>query len=136
MAIHQINGKSGELNRKKLRDRINRVMGRDSHNLSFKLLDRILAETAIDLHCSKVNDVEERRILWTTYKNLKMWFNNWKLDLLNLGFATQNLEGDVTISENQLYRIINLDETCLSLDGSKGNRGGRPEVTFFDPRFP
>ena len=136
VAIHQINGKSGELNRKKLRDRINRVMGRDSHNLSFKLLDRILAETAIDLHCSKVNDVEERRILWTTYKNLKMWFNNWKLDLLNLGFATQNLEGDVTISENQLYRIINLDETCLSLDGSKGNRGGRPEVTFFDPRFP
>ena len=33
-------------------------------------------------------------------------------------------------------RILNFDETCLSLDGSKSNRGGRPTVTYYDVRFP
>ena len=135
VTIHQINGKGGELNRRRLRDRVNRVLGKDSINLSYKMLDRILAETAVELHSSKVNGVEERRILWTTYNNLKMWFGNWKIDLLNLGFATQTDEGDIIICDDQLRRILNLDETCLSLDGSKGNCGGRPEVTFYNPRF-
>ena len=45
-------------------------------------------------------------------------------------------EGDVTICDDQLRCIMNLDEICPTLDGSKGNRGGRPEVTFYDPRFP
>ena len=93
VAIHQINGKSGELNRNRLRDRVNRVLRKDSRELSFKMLDRILVETAVELHSSKVNGVEERRILWTTYKNLKIWFGNWKLDLLNLGFVEQSDEG-------------------------------------------
>ena len=93
VAIHQINGKSGELNRNRLRDRVNRVLRKDSRELSFKMLDRILVETAVELHSSKVNGVEERRILWTTYKNLKIWFGNWKLDLSNLGFVEQSDEG-------------------------------------------
>ena len=76
VTIHQINGKGGELNRRRLRDRVNRVLGKDSMYLSYKMLDRILAETAVELHSSKVNGVEERRILWTTYNNLKMWFGN------------------------------------------------------------
>ena len=33
-------------------------------------------------------------------------------------------------------RIINMDETCLSLDGSNSNRGGRPTVTYYNVRFP
>ena len=66
VAIHQINGKGGELNRKRLRDRINRAMCRDTKNLSFNILERVLSETAVDLHCAKAKNVEERRILWTT----------------------------------------------------------------------
>jgi hypothetical protein len=73
---------------------------------------------------------------WTTAKNLRMWFNNWGHDLVQLGFGTQlNDDGDIHIPENQLGRIINFNETCLSLDGS-GNRGGRPEVVFFNSKLP
>ncbi|KAL7474304.1 hypothetical protein ACHAW6_000283, partial [Cyclotella cf. meneghiniana] len=36
----------------------------------------------------------------------------------------------------QLQNIINIDETCLVLDGSKCNRGGRPEITFYSPNLP
>ena len=32
--------------------------------------------------------------------------------------------------------MLNLDESCLSLDGNAGRRGGRPSVTFFDPNLP
>lgn len=38
--------------------------------------------------------------------------------------------------DGALSQILNMDETCISLDGSSGNRGGRPTVTFYDKRFP
>ena len=53
-------------------------------------------------------------------------------DLVELGFATRDADGKI----EQLYSILNFDETCLSVDGSKGRRGGRPNVTLHDPRLP
>ena len=35
-----------------------------------------------------------------------------------------------------LKNIININERCLSLDGSSSTRGGRPEVFFFDSNMP
>jgi hypothetical protein len=35
-----------------------------------------------------------------------------------------------------MARIINFDETCCSLDGGAGIRGGRPEVMFYNPNLP
>jgi len=135
VTINQINGNGGENTRSKLKAKVNGAVGKDETKLDFKLLDRIFKETAINLLCDKMNSVEQRRILWTTYKNLKMWFENWEHDLEDLGFTLR--EGDKHyIPDDQMHRIVNLDETCLSLDGSKGNRGGRPEVTFFHPMFP
>jgi len=64
------------------------------------------------------------------------WFNNWEFDLVDLGFATRGADGKVTISDEQLYFILNFDETCLSLDGSEGQRGGRPQMMMHDPRLP
>ena len=76
--------------------------------------------------------VEERRIRWTTHSNLKLWFDSWERDLLQLGFAEEDDKGTTVILEEQMKRILNLDETCLSLDGTEGNRGGRPSVVFFN----
>ena len=42
----------------------------------------------------------------------------------------------VCILEEQLKKILNFDETCMSMGGSTQNRGGRPEVILYDPRFP
>ena len=33
-------------------------------------------------------------------------------------------------------QIANLEETCLSLDGSNSTCGGRPTVTYYDVQFP
>ena len=35
-----------------------------------------------------------------------------------------------------MKQILNLDKTCMSLDGGNGNRGGRPTVTYYDVCFP
>ena len=54
----------------------------------------------------------------------------------DLGFAKRDEEGDLYIPVEQLSHIINIEESCLSLDVSNGKRGGRPEVVFYCPRFP
>ena len=54
--------------------------------------------------------------------------------MVDLGFAYV----DVVIPIKQLKRIVNIDETCLSLDGSdniNNGRGERPEVYLYDPRL-
>mmetsp|Transcript_24214 Transcript_24214/g.44508 ORF Transcript_24214/g.44508 Transcript_24214/m.44508 type:complete len:349 (+) Transcript_24214:479-1525(+) len=110
-------------------------MGREK-SVSMHLLDRILKETAVDI-LSKVSDnVEDRRVRWTTYNNLKSWFDNWAHDLEELGFAIRNEAGELYIPEEQLARILNLDESCLSMDGSNGQRGGRLEAVFYFPQLP
>ena len=56
--------------------------------------------------------------------------------MIRYGFATTSQTGELVIEEQMKKRILNMDETCLSLDGSNGNRGGRPTVTYYDVRFP
>jgi hypothetical protein len=101
------------------------------------LVKRVLAATAIDLNASKAKNAEDRRIEWTTYKNLDMWFENWISNLVKLGFATKLNDGDeIYINDEQMARIMNFDETCCSLDGGASTRGGRPEVTFYNLHLP
>ena len=56
--------------------------------------------------------------------------------MLELGFAEVDSEGKTVIPKEKLKKIINIDETCLVLDGSKCNSGGRPEITFYSPNLP
>jgi hypothetical protein len=133
--INQLNAREVENDRKNLKIRILRVMAKEQY-VSGKLLDRILDETAIDLLSKVTENVEDRRVRWTTYTNLKSWFNNWEHDLEELGFGKRNEEGDLIIPEEQLSRILNIDESCLSMDGSKGRRGGRPTAVFYSPILP
>lgn len=99
-------------------------------------MNRILISTAKDLDASKLEYCEDRRIWWTIHKNISMWFLNWEDDLVNLGFAFKDNNGKVTIPDEQLQFIINFDETCLSVDGRYGRRGGRPAIVLHNPRFP
>ena len=83
-----------------------------------------------------------------------MWFNNWRDTLEEKGFGRMitrpatfdelmSMEtGDARdtvkeftveefiIPDEQLRRIVNIDESCLSLDGASQTRGGRPAVAF------
>jgi len=106
------------------------------HDTGCMLLRRVLSEVAISLNASKTQSAEDRRIRWTTYKNLSMWFDNWEQDLVDLWFACVDpTTGIVVIPIEQLKHIVNIDETCLSLDGSDNVRGGWPEVYLYDPRI-
>jgi len=77
-------------------------------------------------------------IIWTNHRNITIWFDNWEHDLVELGFAVCDpTTGKIHIPEDQLGLIGNFDETCLNLDGSSTNRGGRhPEAFIYNPRFP
>jgi hypothetical protein len=131
--INEINSRDGELTLTKLAAKVNDTMG---HNYRDKLLNCVLTSTAKDLDASKMEYCEDQQIRWTTFKNISMWFDNWKMNLLDLGFAVMGNDGKVTIPNRQLHNIINSDETCMSIDGSEGRRGGHPEILLHDPRFP
>ena len=54
------------------------------------LLNRVVCDTATDIDALKLNFVEDRRIRWTMYQNLDLWFDSWEVFLVDYGFATIN----------------------------------------------
>ena len=141
VTISQLNGKARKTTQKKLSTRLWKVLHHDSNAPIGRddqtFLKRVLKDTAINLQVGKCKSVEDRRVWWTTYKNLCLWFDNWEHDLVELGFAHRDPQPQqVCIPEDQLRNILNFDETCLSLNGSTTNRGGRPEAIIYNPRFP
>ena len=102
-----------------------------------RMWERLSRDTAVDMTAGKMRHAEERRVKWTTYSNLELWFDGWEKCLDDLGFfegATSG--GERLIPEHQLRNIVNFDETCLSLDGSTLKRGGRPAACRGDARLP
>ena len=81
VTINQLNGMGEENKYSKLRARVNRAVGKEVKNMYFKLLNRILQETVVELNTDRINDVEQRNILWPSYNNMNMWFENWERDL-------------------------------------------------------
>ena len=132
--INQLNGSDSKNTRRVLQSRIAAFFD-DEDVCSVRVMNNLLKATAIDLLASKGQTAEHRRIQWTTYNNIKTWFDNWEEALIELGFA-ERINGRAVIPEDQLSNIINMDETCLSLDGSNGVRGGRPEAVFWNPCLP
>lgn len=52
---------------------------------------------------------------------------------MKLEFAEYDSNGMTVILTEQLKNRINIEETCLVLDGRKCNKGGRPEIAFYSP---
>jgi hypothetical protein len=133
--INQLNNRVEDNTQAKLGAKIANVFAMNQSDRH--LITRMLKDTAIDLMAAKMSRQEHRRILWNTYRNLELWFNNWEANLLRLGFAYVEEDTNlVQIRPELLHRFVNIDETALSLDGSNGQRGGRPETTLMDPTLP
>ncbi len=72
----------------------------------------MVRDTTTDLKAGKDKNAEDQRIRWTNYWNISQWFDNWENDLVELGLAVRDpMSGKVTIAEDQLRNILNLDET-------------------------
>ena len=141
VTICQLNGKARESVHKRLATRLRNVLRHNSTapigSQDRDFLKRVLKDTAVNLNAGKCKTVEDRRTRWTTYKNLCLWFDNWEHDLIELGFAYRDpITEQLCIPEDQLRNILNFDETCLLMDGSTTDHGGRPEVVLYNPRFP
>ena len=132
--INQANGDTHKNTRQDLKPLVNKAI--DSKSDSWNMVDRLLDHTGVNLNATVNRAAEERRVRWCTYRNLKMWFGKWRQRLEELGFGYTDDDGKFVIPEDQLRRILNLDETNLSVDGSNQRRGGRPAVAFVNPSLP
>jgi len=84
LRINQLNCKGGVNNRWKMAPIVAETMMVDVETAR-EILKRLARDTAIDLGCAKGSFAEERRVRWTTYQNLELWFNTWERELLKLG---------------------------------------------------
>jgi len=129
LAIGQINGDPERKTEDMLRA-IDEVIKNKKIVKSWTIYQHYKKENAALLQLSKEEVQEYRRIMWTTHANLSDWFDAWEVFCVSQGFATKNSNGEVLFTEEQMRRIINVDETNFSLDGSDGGRGGRPANTI------
>jgi predicted transglutaminase-like cysteine proteinase len=104
------------------------------------VVQKLRKETADEFSIGKKNVLEHRRQQWTTYSNLSLWFDQWEITLIELGFGRKkeaadgkDIDGSVFFFKGQRRRILNIDETDGSLDNTNGVRGGRPPIVFHSP---
>ena len=99
---NQLNARVVDNGRKKLNSQLIEVMGKDK-DVSMKLLNRILKETAVELLSKVTESVEDRRVKWTDYSNINIWFLNWEHDLEELGFSYRDDAVYIIIPDEQLH---------------------------------
>jgi transposase-like protein len=82
--INQMNACAGDNSRIKLIHTLVKTLSISSTEAS-TLLTRLLHDTAEDtMSADKLNCAEDRRIRWTTFQILDLWFNSWEFFLSNL----------------------------------------------------
>ena len=113
---------------------VNAVMNKENI-ISKQLMNIFLKDTAINLVYTKCGTTKEYNIICTMYKNLNMWFDNFLVNLEELGFVLRDDKNELYVPPDQFHNILNSDKVCLSLDGNNGQRGGWPEVIFFIQDF-
>jgi hypothetical protein len=62
-------------------------------NTALEILKRLTRDTAINMVCGKLSFAEERRVCWTTYQNLDLWFNTRERELLKLRLCELDSRG-------------------------------------------
>jgi len=121
--------------------------------------ENLLSEFGIDLEADKLSLAGMQRVLKMTKANLELMFDEWKLVLLSLELAEEKTEassadtvkltlnnilashtlfktGELVFHIDNLRRVVNVDETCLSLKGLGAGKGGCPFLSFHDPSLP
>ena len=135
MPINQLNCTGGVNHQGKMAPIVAKTMMVDVETAR-EILQRLARDTAINMGCGKLSFAEERRVCWTTYNNLDLWFNTWERELLKHGLMELDAQRLSHIPCEKLRQILNFDDTSLLLDSSSINWGGWPAAYWFDPRLP
>jgi hypothetical protein len=85
MRIQQLNKRQGTNKQGKMAPIVAEMMGIDLDSAS-RLVKRLANNTAVNMSCDKLNFAKERRVHWTTYSNLQLWFGTWERQLTIHGF--------------------------------------------------
>ncbi|KAL7483109.1 hypothetical protein ACHAW6_008757 [Cyclotella cf. meneghiniana] len=97
MQIKQLNGHGTGITSKILIEQLKKctksVIALDRKHL----LNCLLQSTALELTSGRSNNAEERRVRWTTYFNIKSWFDNWERDFWSWDLLK------LILRERQLY---------------------------------
>ena len=72
------------------------------------MVDQLIKHSSIRFDCKIADTMEERRSRWTTYRHISVWFNQWEVDLVELGFGSHDATGKLVLPLHQLRRIINI----------------------------
>ncbi len=83
----------------------------------------------VDFTAGVSNQAEECHLNWTTYANIKMWFDCYDGFLIEFGFGSLMEDGSFFVCDEQ-------NKTSLSMDGTKQNKEGHPLVTFYNGLVP
>jgi hypothetical protein len=54
------------------------------------LFKHVQNDKSINLRRQKLQNAEDRRIHWTTLKNISMWCTNWEHDIVKVGFGNHD----------------------------------------------
>ncbi len=103
--------------------------------LKISILDRVMKSMNVSLCAFIAPQAKERWIHWTRPTNLLVWFDYFKVFLIEFGFAIVRCNGDPVFNEKTIHQILNVDVTEISVDRGKTIVGGRPEVSFHDPHL-
>lgn len=96
--INQINGAAPEQKSSTmLAKRLDKVFAGHDAPVSLKLVDQCMRVAAVEMLCKKTDNFEARRDAWTTYRNLSLWFDNRGRNLVDLGFAERDKDGNIVI---------------------------------------
>jgi hypothetical protein len=100
------------------------------------IFDRVMKSTNVSLCAFFAPQAKERCICWTRYANLLAWFYNFKLFLIEFGFAIVGCNREPVFDEKMMHQILIAGTTDTSVNGSKTIVGSRPEVSFHNPNLP
>ena len=99
------------------------------------IYDRLMSRHDDKLVVNDKNNVVEQRMLkWTTYANIHAWLDTLKGFFIEFGFACESTnedmtEGKLVYFESHTHRILNLDESKASTDGTTTKiSGGFPPI--------
>jgi hypothetical protein len=100
------------------------------------MLERVMRLMTVSFNITIAPPVEERRLHWTTYDNLHMWFMSFKEFLIKFGFATLNGNGALVFLPEILRCIDSDDKRETLLDRSNTQAGGHPAMSYQNPHLP
>ncbi len=108
------------------------------HNFRKKIKVSIFDKSKNVPLCAFIAPQAKKRYIcsWTRCTNLLAWFDNFKVFLIEFGFAVEGCDGKPVLDEKTMHQILNLDPMDISANRSKTIVGGRPEVSFHNPHLP